>query len=144
MMMARYEGMFELLDFSDGPDLGRPQITGNRLAIPIKNLTVLPGHPLANEKPRVIPRARLVFDGTQRSSRRISPYAHDPRLQQESLGPVFLPERSEDDGPFPAVKNDVTHFHIDGVMERPEGPVCWEVDATSFVLLHPTGGDGEV
>jgi hypothetical protein len=126
-------GHFELMDFSDGPELSLPVFTGSTMRIPVRRVTLWKGHPFAGDSPRVVD-GTLIFEGVTRSVRHVRPYSDPLRPSSLPRDEMFRPEIVQEDGPFARSSEPSARFDVDGVFVDPHGPVCWQIDAISFAF----------
>jgi len=120
---------FDDLHFVES-NLGKPQIAGDCLRIPVKGLFPLAGHPLVTQTPRLVS-GILRFEGVVSSTRTLIEYVGDPKNPSG-----FKDRRQEQDGPFPASDaTDIREFLFAGYGESPPAWIeHWVVRARRFVL----------
>lgn len=128
--MKIINGYFDELEFWNSCYFSQPVIKNTELIIPVHNIGLYEEHPLNNTgKLMILPEARLIFSGVQRSERVINEY-----LGEQNSGKGFKPSYKVSDGPF--LKNDksVTQFFFEGILEEPRSYVTWEIDSMLFLL----------
>lgn len=115
-------------------DFDAPIVVDNKIAIPTRNLGIIPGHPL-NPSPQetiFIPKCCLVFEGVKKSVRELWHYVANPpesghfKASETSISIV--------DGPFADLGEPVESFLIEGVMLVPHAWVSWDIESVSFHL----------
>lgn len=121
---------FDELEFWDSCYFEAPEIKNDVLIIPAHNIRLYEEHPLnKTDKPILLRKANLVFNGTQRSERSVGEYIGKP-----SSGEGFKPTYTITDGPFPE-NNDATEtFLLEGVLKQPLSYITWEIKGSSFQL----------
>lgn len=127
--MREINGFFDELFFTEC-DYGPPRLQGRTLTVPVKQLLLHGGHPLAGEGHDFL-EGELVFDGVVESRRKLVDYIGS-RYDPEG----FRPEREEVDMlPGPGQPSEGLHtFEMEGIMESPVAWVDWTVRARSFLL----------
>ncbi|MGB3695595.1 MAG: hypothetical protein WA865_17405 [Spirulinaceae cyanobacterium] len=87
-------------------------------------------HPLNNQdKPLIMPKGKLIFQGVRKSERFIYEYYIDSGGKQKGK-----PGRKVIDGPFIEPNEDVEAFVIEGVLKQPWAWISWDIESVSFEL----------
>ena len=128
--MKIINGYFDDLEFWNSCYFSKPVIKNTDLIIPVRNIGLYEEHPLNNTgQLTILPEARLIFSGVQRSQRIINEYLGKP-----NSGKGFKPSYKVTDGSF--TKNDklVSQFFFEGILDEPLSYVTWEIDSMLFFL----------
>jgi len=125
--MRRIEGYFHLLHTTESL-LGAPEVHGDDLIVPVKQLYPLRGHPLTEVSSEHFC-GRMIFRHVVSSSRTVRDLGPQSNLSSDR------PPTCEADGPFLTEDGpNISEFAFEGIREYPPAWVDWIVRAESFCL----------
>lgn len=124
-------GYFDKI-FSEDCHLSNPKIEDCKIAICVRNIGVIFGHPSYEKVPsggvHYFQSDYLIFEGVEASVREIYEYEINPKVNK------FKPMRIIQDGPFRRVEGPKETFRFVGVLDSPCAWTDWTVVAVSFKL----------
>ncbi|GAB4208406.1 MAG: hypothetical protein Fur006_67240 [Coleofasciculaceae cyanobacterium] len=121
---------FDELEFWDSARFGNPVIKDTEIIIPVHQIRVYQEHPLNNtNEPILLPKAKQIFSGVQKSERQIAEYLGDPKS-----GDGFKPSYKITDSHFVTTDKLGEIFVLEGILEEPLSWITWEIESVAFFL----------
>ena len=128
--MTIISGHFDELEFWDSARFGKPVIKDTEIIVPVHNIRVYQEHPLNKiDESILLPEAKLIFSGVQKSELQIAEYLGDPKS-----GDGFKPSYKITDSHFVTTDKLGETFVLEGVLEEPLSWMTWEIESVSFFL----------
>lgn len=129
---------FNLIYFTNC-NLEKPLISESKIVIPVRELGLLPGHPLNSKGDMIfLEKSYLIFDEVKKSIRELTGYVEYP-LGSHHFKPVESTPKIIIDDNFIVVNKPGNIFGLEGVLEDTLEWVDWEIESASFYLMkHPS------